>query len=312
MLQLNEQAILSNFPNIELCFETMIHKTVHHYNYSMSIPEGTKCFAWFTQHKQKNVCFLLEVTENKNICRIEQVNTSLGIRDTVLYGTRFTYKNEPFFSIEDIYIHNRKPVGWQSYVNKLTIFKNILASVQTVKLTSNNNIHFGLPIMSENIDDLFHKIGNLPYKIKWIQFRNNHNKSIFIMRPIQSREKTLYTNTVNAKNVVNATTDYNGSRQRVFIVKPDIQNDIYNLYSPENEDIFVDIAYIPDYKTSVMMNKLFRNIKENQNLDALEESDDEEEFENDKLDKFVYLDRSFKMICTFNMKYKKWQPIRLK
>ena len=35
------------------------------------------------------------------------------------------------------------------------------------------------------------------------------------------------------------------------------------------------------------MNTLFRNIKENQNLDALEESDDEEEFENISLDKFV-------------------------
>ena len=37
------------------------------------------------------------------------------------------------------------------------------------------------------------------------------------------------------------------------------------------------------------MNSLFRNIKENGNLDLLEESDDEEEFENIALDKFVYL-----------------------
>ena len=61
-----------------------------------------------------------------------------------------------------------------------------------------------------------------------------------------------------------------------------------------------------------MMNKLFRNIKENQNLDALEESDDEEEFENDKIDKFVYLDRSFEMSCEYNMKYKRWQPQQLR
>ena len=40
------------------------------------------------------------------------------------------------------------------------------------------------------------------------------------------------------------------------------------------------------------MNKIFRNIKENDKLDALEESDDEDEFENDKSDKFVYLDKS--------------------
>ena len=35
------------------------------------------------------------------------------------------------------------------------------------------------------------------------------------------------------------------------------------------------------------MNKLFRTIKENDNLDYLEESDDEEEFENISSDKYV-------------------------
>jgi hypothetical protein len=59
------------------------------------------------------------------------------------------------------------------------------------------------------------------------------------------------------------------------------------------------------------MNKLFRVIKENDNLDALEESDDEEEFQNENIDKFVYLDKSYKMICKYNHKFKKWTPIKL-
>ena len=59
------------------------------------------------------------------------------------------------------------------------------------------------------------------------------------------------------------------------------------------------------------MNKLFRNIKENNNLDALEESDDEDDFENNNLDKYVYLDRSYKMNCQFNYKFKRWMPISL-
>ena len=60
-----------------------------------------------------------------------------------------------------------------------------------------------------------------------------------------------------------------------------------------------------------MMNKLFRIIKENDNLDALEESDDEEEFENENIDKFVRLDKSYKMVCRFNHKFKKWVPIKV-
>jgi hypothetical protein len=59
------------------------------------------------------------------------------------------------------------------------------------------------------------------------------------------------------------------------------------------------------------MNKLFRNIKENDNLDALEESDDEDEFEDDRADKFVYLDKSYKMYCVYNNKFKKWVPNKI-
>ena len=59
------------------------------------------------------------------------------------------------------------------------------------------------------------------------------------------------------------------------------------------------------------MNKLFRNIKENENLDKLEESDDENEFENINADKFVYLNKNYNMLCSFCNKFKKWVPIEL-
>jgi hypothetical protein len=59
------------------------------------------------------------------------------------------------------------------------------------------------------------------------------------------------------------------------------------------------------------MNKLFRNIKENDNLDAIEESDDESDFEDVREDKYVYLDRSFNIKCEYNYKFKRWVPICL-
>ena len=98
--------------------------------------------------------------------------------------------------------------------------------------------------------------------------------------------------------------------ERVFSIKPDIQNDIYHLSDPVNKSL-VGTAYIPDYKTSVLMNQLFRNIKENANLDSLEESDSDDEFENDRVDKFVYLDREYIMTCAYNHKFKKWVPLRV-
>ena len=104
------------------------------------------------------------------------------------------------------------------------------------------------------------------------------------------------------------------TREIVFKIKPDIQNDIYLLHvfdTITNTYKLVEFASIPDYKTSVFMNQLFRNIKENSNLDKLEESDDEDEFEDSRTDKHVYLEREYDMVCTFNYRFKKWCPIRL-
>jgi hypothetical protein len=96
------------------------------------------------------------------------------------------------------------------------------------------------------------------------------------------------------------------------MVKAQIQNDVYDLYYYNNGSLEkYEIAYIPDYKTSTMMNNIFRKIKENINLDALEESDDEEEFENMNEDKFVDLNKCVKMECIFNKKFNKFVPIKI-
>ena len=48
------------------------------------------------------------------------------------------------------------------------------------------------------------------------------------------------------------------------------------------------------------MNKIFRNIKENDNLDALEESDDEDEFQDVSDDKYVDISKQIVMKCKYS------------
>ena len=333
MLHLNNDEILQNFPNIELCFETIIHKTVPvQYNYVLAIPEGRKYFAWFTTYKTQNVCFLLEISNNKQICNIECIYTCFHrdlAYETVLYGTGFKQMGRRFFSCEDIYMYKGNTLTKNThYSKKLIMFQNIFKNEIKQVAYNNQMITFGLPIMSVNVDNLNDKICDLSYKIKYIQFRTEQNQILnkplvdadpVIVRP--SITKPIITKPIITKPIINKLDNKKNDKfkdrpkdrpkEKIFTIKADIQNDIYNLYDVVSNEL-VDIAYIPDYKTSVMMNKLFRNIKENQNLDALEESDDEEEFENDKIDKFVYLDRSFEMSCEYNMKYKRWQPQQLR
>jgi hypothetical protein len=86
---------------------------------------------------------------------------------------------------------------------------------------------------------------------------------------------------------------------------------VYHLFAYDGktkEYTYVNIAYIGTRPLSVYMNKLFRNIRENDNVDYGEESEDEDTFQNVNPDKYVDLKKEYKMSCVFNNKFKKWVP----
>ena len=312
--------LFKNFPSdIELSYETIIHKTLHT-DFVMAIPEGNKYFAWFTSYQTQNVCILLEISENKKIGHIEMVtacfHTELAF-GTIFYGTLFEHSGSRFFSTEDIYYYKgRNDIAKYSFLTKLELFTHIYSREirQVTYHNSSKSVVFGLPIISSSFTELINNIELLPYPVKYIQFDNRLQKS----QQNNNKQNTILMkydkHSISPNNYHQISTfRSNTKREIVFKFRPDIQNDIYKLFYIDNNllEVFYDYAYITDYKTSVMMNKLFRIIKENQNLDALEESDDEEEFQNDKIDKFVYLERTYNMLCVYNYKFKRWMPLRI-
>lgn len=125
---------------------------------------------------------------------------------------------------------------------------------------------------------------------------------------------------------------------KVFIVMADSQFDIYYLYAkrgcnahkvitrnvdeyvsayenlPSNlKDTFVyyNTASIQTLKTSVFMNSLFRNIRENQNLDLIEDSDEEDDFQDTNMTKYVNLDKVILMECVYQSNFRKWVPVKV-
>ena len=295
--------LLKSFPNIELSYETIVHKKVYDFDYIVAIPEGCKYFAWFTLFREQNVCMILEITENKQIKNIEIVhccfkdNLCYGI-GTILYGTIIYKKHVRFFIVEDIFYSGGTQIQ-KNIFKKIYFLQNLFENELNQVAYLENYIVFGLPLMKQKNDDLLKGIEKLPYKIQYINYVKNKDKLTDI--------KTIPFNKINQI----FTLENNMKREKVIVfkVKPDLQNDIYHLYT--DDDYYVGIAYISNYNCSVMMNNLFRNIKENNNLDALEESDDEEEFENENIDKFVNLDCVHNINCFFNHKFKKWEPLRL-
>lgn len=339
---MDKQNIIREFPNVKLSYENITHKKVYNSDMILLIPEGKKCFAWFTYVDEKPCCLIMELESNKNIVDIKQVNACFSNElsyGTIFYGTLFYHLNNRFFCIEDIFSCKGEFIERENWGSKMKKINNVLKNDLKQMSYNNSFVVFGLPIACKTNDDVEYKIKNIKYKIDSIQYRlfDRSNNYLFMkfnnyidskplyknseIRPRIERERVEIPKLVIPQLVIpklvipqqKSITQNHMKREVVFLIKPDIQNDIYYLYCLDelSREEQHSIAHIPDYNTSVMMNKLFRIIKENKNLDALEESDDEEEFENEELTKFVHLDKSYKMFCQFNHKFKKWIPIKL-
>jgi hypothetical protein len=290
--------ILNNFPNIEL-FYNVTYKKVSNYNLILAIPQGNKCFIWFTKINNKHSMILI----NKNINKIYLLNNKFNpeLLETILYGTSFEIETKLYFSIEDLFYYKKIETSNEPFVNKLNIINEILIN-DIYKITDcdyDNSIIIGMPPISTNYSELNNMIINLPYKIKELKYILLNENYIYVKYKNNFKQQ-------HNKNITNC--NKNIVQQNIFKVIPDIRTDIYNLHllnKSTNEYEFHSIAFIPNYKLSVMMNKLFHGLKDYNNLDYLEDSDDEFEPETN-------LENNWKMMkCMFDNKFKKWVPIKV-
>jgi len=288
--------LMKSFPNIELSYEKNVHKTVPSSNIYLTIPKGKKYFAWFRNWRKHSVCFFLELDKyRKNIQTIFIKNTSFnpllcsGL-GTLIYGTMFHINLYAFFNVEDIFYFKGNNISRNTQYNKINTLQLMFNNYLSILMLSKSDIVFGLPLIENSHSELVKKIQNLPYSLYCIQHRLLHKRRTFLNEKINIIKKYEYN----------------------FTIKATIFPDIYELYYKKNDKLICyKCACIPDYKTSVYMNSIFRDIKENDNLDTLEESDDDEEFENISPDKFVDLEKSMNFKCVYLKYYDSWKPLQL-
>ncbi len=302
------EKLLCRFPKFKLSYEKIVHKKVYA-DICLSIPFGKKFFAWFTYYQSKNVCILLEIASKhtQEICDIQIIpvcfheKLSLG---TIFYGTIVSIPQQKikFFNVEDIHYYKGKQVSSQFMVNKLKILDKIFTHEIKQVAYNDNPIIFGLPLIDTNYEALIKKSRTLPYNLYAIQFRSMIKHQIYS----NIRHKNEKHHQQQMKPLTN--------QPVLFTVRASLQNDIYDLYCSSDEDtklIKHGIAFINSYKKSVWFNNLFRTIRENNNLDTLEESESEDDFEDIRPDKYVDLTKEFLMKCIYHTKFKKWEPIEI-
>ena len=308
------------------------------------IPKGKKCALWFThgqcwmfqiakrpyqpqmqmqmqmqqQPKQLQAVAFDDVRMLPMPCMDDAWYQGDG---TILYGTCMTDKKR--FSVENVHCFCGVKQPNDGSMNR---FIQLFDSLKQCQLEL--PLRFFMPIMHSSfgaalndaltitsydvfcIQHRFLQRGCTEYK-NLLMHLAEQSPQLLSRAPTQSffPKQSHATNAAPEKKVMTNTMTPNAHKtplRRTFVIKPDVQNDIYYVLHG-NDDPITDntmIAHIPNYKVSVMMNSIFRNIKENRNLDALEESDDEDEPDTYVLD----ANKCVRMTCIFNHRFKRWQP----
>jgi hypothetical protein len=288
--------------------------------YYMAVPYGRKFFAWFSFDKTDNVCvFMNSKTGEMFIERVPYSNLSLG---TVLYGTLVEYKTQRYFSAENVFTFEGRTVANITLLEKMKILFKIM-SQNRKHLPTKIPIRISTMWKGTTPPDFYKQSGtyemvelcDLVVKVKVTAATPPQRPVVTAaLQPLQpvvpSRPSLPLHPSPPPTPRPKSKPDTGAAAKCEFYVKADILNDIYHLFTIiDNKLVYQSIAFIPNYKTSVYMNNFFRKIRENKNLDLQEESDDEEDFEDIRYDKYVDLTKIVRLNCVYNYKFKKWAPI---
>jgi hypothetical protein len=342
-IQLNEFQLIAQerlTSVLEIYYEKHVHKKFLADVYAV-IPKGRKCVVWFTCKQ----CWMFQIAKRPHQSNQETVSfddvrmlTMPRMDDawysgegTILYGTFMP--NKIWFSVENVHYFCGAKQQNDGSMDRFIAFFDSLKKCKQLETTTTPSLHFFMPIMHTSFNAALKDAMQITsYDVFCIQHRFlkrpcTEDKNLLMhlvaehttqMNPMQPHAHT-HTQTIQPPIQFQPTQARQAHAKppsmhamqspplRAFIIRPDVQNDIYYVLHNENDPITdkTMIAHIPNYKTSVMMNSIFRNIKENRNLDALEESDDEEE---DDTSELVDLTKCVRMTCSFNHRFKRWQP----
>jgi len=307
----HKNTIINNFQKLKLSYDN-VHKKVCGIPRSYMkdsndiyylIPKGSKFYVWFTSIEDKRVCvFINSYLQKKNVFIYPiKFDKRLSL-NTVLYGTLHYLKDNTgtnkIFTIEDMLMYKGYDLRTQTEQYRISSSISLLRNDLPDNMQNKTNIKISPCHMSFSSDELLHNYENGQFAYNAYSIQKRHTLQPFVLD--RRRDTTVIASLPNFSSSSH-------SHENIMDIQADIKCDIYHIYKGSE---YVGVADIPDFKTSVMMNKLFRHIKENDNLDALEESDDEDEFQDVSEEKFIKINTILKMVCKYNHKTKRYIPLR--
>lgn len=295
-----------NLPqNIPYCVEAMLDSPELEHNLCIAIPSGVKGMVWFNQ----NNCYILTLSKDRRSFDNVSIDTSIiyySGQDTLLYGTFYFINNSDqfYFTIEDIFTYKNVNVSSYSIGLKITIWKYLLDYDISQFHSTNSPFIIGIPFMTTTWKEMCEILPHISYKIQSIRFHFDEQDNIEKMVNTVSRIHYYYV--FLQDNLTRDKIESENEPQRSnFLVQADTTIGIYYLYTVTSQE-YIGIACVQTLSTSNYLNSIFRNVKENMNIDMLEESDDEDNYH-----MITDTTKRVLMECVYNTKFKKWTPLRL-
>lgn len=318
------------------------------------IPRGKKCIVWLTMYKNSPevLFFDLDPRDHTKIKFISirslhplqmfHISDFEG-RGTVLYGTLFVSASQQpqqqLFAVENIHVYENVSVDNLSVVEKDTLLYRLFSKASADQTATNiaadqkqkvsapeTQVLFGVAVKYGTYAEAL-KASNtpsiIPYSAYAIQgrFRNQTDNKYYqncqSQNQNQNQNQTPQNQTpvqIQSKHPLSQIQNYTQPATKIFMVQAEARVDMYTLRCPVTNEVEPEPAHVGDYKTSVMLNSIFRNVKENASLDTAEESDDEDAFQNSQelhLSGYITCSRERAMICSYNYKFKRWVPLHL-
>ncbi len=279
----------------------------------MVVPKGKKYFLWLVDNSLR----LVNTTPNNDIELSCPVDTNSPVfHGTIFYGTVLFLFGRRCFAVEDICQYEG------TFINpSLVDFGTRLQFIHNSLQATPQHVHpslsrigvcfiyptgYIIPYVPYPVYSIhYHHLINTPHLSTSIPLNQNqkYRSSDIFVTHIQ-HEKS------NVNNAINTACKTRHPLERVFQVTAEIQPDTYQLHEHVGDSVeMVDYAMVPSYKISQMMNGIFRNIRENANLDLQEESDDESDFQDTSPCKYLLQGKTEEILCRYDGQYKMWTPV---
>lgn len=296
MQVLDQNTIRSINSDLSKCrFEEPVRTDMRfpHCDACIALPEGVVRHCYFTLHKGQPACFLLEMNGQHAVTKGEMVLAAFDpslAAGTLVKGTLLSCKNKRFFVVWDLILLCSRDVSDKSYEIRTAHLPGFFSSVAPCPYTQ-LSLTFASPIEASSFKHCSKLVADLPYTlVDMLYVRKGTVPSI---RSVQRSQKK-------------------GCRSSpcIMTIEADATHDIYRL-RPYNSPVS-RVAAVQSLAESRKLNCLFREIRENNDLDLTEMSEDEEFFEDIGHDKYLKKCPAKTVECVYDFKMKRWVILDVK